>query len=302
MQNQTDFEQNYKETIEKYSKSVNSGSLTLYDDISLKSLQFLEHLNVHNILIWACDKAEFSTIPLNITQLTVNVCKSVEVSDLQHMTQLILLQIMSSPLKDCQPLKRFVNITRLSLIDTKLENVDGLKGLLKLNDLVIHQNNVNDINSLQYLTNLTKLNLSQNNIIDISALRHLTNIQELYLNQNQIIHINALTTFSKLKSLELFNNYVQDIQPISKHLNFDKYRIGVQQMPSQNHSLLANKIQVIHKINSLDIQKIKQQQLKKEVVVRQSVHSTIQKMKNCNLDFSCQISNLFQLLFTNGSQ
>ena len=111
-------------------------------------------------------------------------------------------------------LEHCTNLRGLSLIGNQISDISQLSSLTKMTHLNLIINQISDISPLAGLTDLEQLHLGQNQIEVVSAIAGLTNLEELRLHYNQIEDISALAGLTNLDFLELTGNQVSDISPL----------------------------------------------------------------------------------------
>jgi len=125
-----------------------------------------------------------------LTGLTVLVLNNnYEISDLsplQDLTGLIVLDLCHNQARDLSPLKKLVRLERLNLICNQISDLSPLGNLISLTWLNLHGNAISDLTELGKLTLLEGLVLGKNKINNLSPLAHLPNLLELRIAGNPI--------------------------------------------------------------------------------------------------------------------
>jgi len=152
---------------------------------------------------------------LSLTNLNANDRGIVDLTGIEHATNLTYLWLYYNQISDISALSGLTNLTILYLFSNQISNISALSRLTNLTDLGMSNNQISDISALSGLTNLTSLRLDYNQISDISALSGLTNLTNLYLFSNQISNISALSGLTNLTDLGLSNNQISDISALS---------------------------------------------------------------------------------------
>jgi len=134
----------------------------------------------------------------------------VNLTGLEHCTNLISLNIHWNQITDISPLANLTNLTTLLLGGNQVNDIQALSNLTNLTTLLLGGNQVNDIQALSNLTNLTDLDLGSNQITDISPLANLTTLTHLNLVANQITDISPLASLNNLTSLHLWGTQMGD--------------------------------------------------------------------------------------------
>jgi len=158
---------------------------------------------------------------LSLTNLNANDRGIVDLTGIEHATNLTYLWLYYNQISDISALSGLTNLTILYLFSNQISNISALSRLTNLTDLGLSNNQISDISALSGLTNLTSLRLDYNQISDISALSGLTNLTYLYLFSNQISNISALsglTNLTNLTDLRLDDNQ-QSVTPQQQIIN-----------------------------------------------------------------------------------
>lgn len=143
-----------------------------------------------------------------------------EISDLQPLTELIRLKTLYlwvNPISDISPLTNLVNLKALDLGGCQISDLRPLANLMWLEYLNLHYNDIENIIPLVNLKNLTELSLSHNQIIDVSPLANLTNLKKLWIQNNKIIDHSPLDALS-LTIFEYDENCVLPNLPIHERI------------------------------------------------------------------------------------
>ncbi len=157
-----------------------------------------------------------------LTELDASKKKVIDLSGVEHCTNLQKLNIFNNQLRDISLLSNLTKLQELVLTDGGIKNVRALSNLTELRRLRIGSNFINDINPLRGLINLQELYLRGNLINSIGPLSNLTNLQTLGLGGNQIRSINPLEGLTNLQELALTDNWIADVTPLSSLTNLQK--------------------------------------------------------------------------------
>ena len=136
------------------------------------------------------DGVEFLKIPkAELAMLTKLIAVSdgiIDLTGLEHATQLKELTLQNNRIRDISPLAGLTNLTWLHLSNNKLRDISPLTGLTNLDRLYLSYNQLRDISPLAGLTNLTWLYLTNNLIHDVTPLENLIYLESLHLENNPI--------------------------------------------------------------------------------------------------------------------
>ncbi|CAL5978768.1 Conserved_hypothetical protein [Hexamita inflata] len=207
----------------KYQASVSNSKLSISNDVDLKSLRFVDELNVTELNVSSCKNVTFARTPTKVVKLTVNSCELKNANGIEKMKQLQYLNLSSNQITSIQELRTLVNLKELRLNNNQITNIQGIGELRNLNTLYLYSNKIVSIQELKALANLTYLNLYNNQIANIQWLSGLTNLKELYLDSNKIVEITALRDLRNLNKLEIYHNKIFDFSPVQNHPNRGNY-------------------------------------------------------------------------------
>ena len=144
--------------------------------------------------------------------------KIVNLTGLEHASQLTKLLLGRHDIKDITPLAQLTQLTELNLESNQVHDITPLTQLTQLNGLGLGGNQISNITPLTGLTQLRRLYLGGNQIIDIGPLTQLTPTV-LGLSNNKIRDIMPLsqwTQWEQLTELHLTHNQIADITPLAQ--------------------------------------------------------------------------------------
>ena len=145
---------------------------------------------------------------LGLTALSAANLGIVNLTGLEHATNLGNLNLYNNLVADLSPLSGLTSLTHLNLSHNEIADISPLAGLTNLIGLWLPDNHVSDISPLSGLTNLTLLDLYINEISDISPLAGLTSLTSLYLLGNRITHISSVQGLTNLARFDVYDNYL----------------------------------------------------------------------------------------------
>ena len=182
--------------------------------VNLTGLEYAKKLGV----IWLRDNQISDVSPLqNLTSLQLLDLVRNQISDispLQNLTSLQHLDLIRNQISDVSPLQNLTSLQSLYLNDNQISDVSSLQNLTSLQHLELSRNQISDVSSLQNLKALQHLSLAANQISNISPLQNLTSLQYLHSDDNQISDISPLQNLTSLQTLYLNNNQISDISPL----------------------------------------------------------------------------------------
>ena len=118
-------------------------------------------------------------VQLHLTNLIATDKGIVDLTGLEHATDLQVLALRRNKIHDISPLSGLIGLVYLTLGENQITDVSPLSGLVNLEVLELEVNQITDVSPLAGLVNLKKLNISNNPIADILPLMGLENLEDL---------------------------------------------------------------------------------------------------------------------------
>ncbi|CAL6005819.1 leucine-rich_repeat domain-containing protein [Hexamita inflata] len=318
-----------KRMTEKYQNTLDGRILKITDDPDVKSLEFIQSLDVRVLQLERCVNVDLRLKNDSIRLLDIINCNCEHIQELElanlhtlylqnelktenrthqeyiyiknisHFRKLKKLGIEGYKQMDINPLQSMIYLQKLDLSSNGLSNIDVLKQLINLKELLLADNIDIDITPLQYLTQLILLDLGFCNLQQIDVLQQLINLTKLDLIFNQIIFIKPLENLNKLDQLALDSNYIIDMQTLNKHRSFELYSIINQELPTKWQIRYASKLKCINQPVT-QLRKIAQRRIDfKQQFTRQNLSQYLIKYGNIqHLAFMYHIAQLFSQLNT----
>ncbi|CAL5997545.1 Conserved_hypothetical protein [Hexamita inflata] len=200
----------YQITVENVSQSVNQQIF-----FNIKNCDF--ELDENNFLI-QCTQENIKTILHQLQKIGPN------------------LRTIQEPLRSLQIVNNveldqlgFINDLNLGKINIQRSYNVNFTQKINVKVVMITGCQLQNLEGIQNWTEARKLYLYQNNLTYIEQLKHLTNLEVLVLSANKIQNVEPLRELVKLTELDLRVNFIKDFSPISKHPNYLKYYIDMQQ-------------------------------------------------------------------------
>ncbi|CAL6057863.1 internalin_A [Hexamita inflata] len=289
--------------IEKYKDLTNNAKLKIFKDQKLKSLDFIQTMNIRKLELEYClniiPKIESNTIQ----QLKIEFCdiQSVQNCQLENLLVLVIQNnymqetetLMQEIIRfyqlkvlylgrwsiDISPLSQMTGLTKLGLKKCELRGMQALRQLVNLVSLDLSYNKDIDITLLQYMIKLKQLSLISCGLVAIDALRPLVMLKELHIFFNSIVYISPILELKQLSTLYAEENKFQDVQIIQQHQNFEDFILHSQLQPTQQELLRANMMQNINNpISSLKyIRKYFINLKVKQTIFKQKITELLQK-------------------------
>jgi len=163
---------------------------------------------------------------LSLTTLYTNGLGIVNLTGLEHATNLRSLGLYSNRISDLTPLAELVDLNQLGLSNNEVRDISGLAELRNLVYLDLGWNKIIDISALAELRRLERLVLTGNKISNIAPLTELENLADLDLGNNMIGDISALAGLTKLERLDFRTNAIIELSPLSDLTKLQDIVIG----------------------------------------------------------------------------
>ena len=124
-------------------------------------------------------------------------------ADLQRLT---VLDVRYKGIVELTGLEHATNLRTLVLIENKIQDISPLSGLTELSFLDLGGNEISDLRPLATLTHLESLRIWRNQIADISPLTELVNLKSLMIENNDIKDFSPLDGLTHLEVLHRHGN------------------------------------------------------------------------------------------------
>ncbi len=115
----------------------------------------------------------------HLTSLDVRYKGIVDLTGLEHATDLQALVLIGNKIQDISPLSGLTGLAFLDLGENQISDLRPLAALTHLETLHIWKNRIEDISPLSTLVNLKKLLIENNDVRDFSPIDGLTHLEEL---------------------------------------------------------------------------------------------------------------------------
>ncbi len=125
-------------------------------------------------------------------------------TDLQYLT---VLDVRYKGIVDLTGLEHATNLQTLVLIENKIQDISPLSGLTQLSFLDLGGNQISDLHPLAALTLLESLRIWRNEIEDISPLTELVNLKSLMIQNNDIKDFSPLDGLNHLAVVNMKGNF-----------------------------------------------------------------------------------------------
>ncbi|CAL6072853.1 leucine-rich_repeat domain-containing protein [Hexamita inflata] len=189
--------------VKHLSDEFNSGlleNIIKFKKLKHLSLNGYQNININSIM----------QIKENITKLQFITCGIKYINVLQHFSNLRELNLSNNKYINITPLQCLKELIVLDLSFCGLDNIQILKYLVRLQELHIQNNSISHIQPLKELNMLFKLNAENNRIIDIQSLEMHPNFNLFYLGfQNS--HVEKLETENIREYLNRTGEYLNQM-------------------------------------------------------------------------------------------
>lgn len=137
---------------------------------------------------------------------------------------LLCLSLRTSKINDLSFLENLNNLKLLELIDCNINDITNLKNLKNIFKLDLSENMITDISPLENLVNLEYLYMSKNNIQSIDVVSNFKKLKSISLSYSTEHHIDILKTLPNLKNVFLYKPSIDNIE-ILDDLNIELLQI-----------------------------------------------------------------------------
>ncbi|MDR2455165.1 MAG: leucine-rich repeat protein [Deltaproteobacteria bacterium] len=158
---------------------------------------------------------EFDELPV-IKHLRANHCGIIDVSNLEPLVTLEILELNSNSIQNIEPLSELAMLRKLSISDNEIDYLGPLEDAIDLSFLDASINDVGDLSPLTGLTSLTRLDVSENPIETLEPIRGLKGLTELGIASTDIDDLGALSSLYNLATIDASCNSISDLSPLSR--------------------------------------------------------------------------------------
>ena len=158
----------------------------------------------------------------SLTSLDAGDRGIVDLTGLEHATELTLLIIPRNQITNLAPIAALTKLEFLAIANNPISDITPLSNLEKLRRFDASGCRISDINPLARLTQLTRIDLRHNAITDIQPLADLVRLEQLALTENRITDVSPLAGLSRLEALDIERNLIADHSPVDT-LSLDRF-------------------------------------------------------------------------------
>ncbi|MEG1621509.1 MAG: hypothetical protein RR322_06310 [Oscillospiraceae bacterium] len=169
----------------------------------------------------------------NLRYGRINNCSNLIFKNVDKLTELTELNLVSCHCQDLNKLKNIVQLSSLGVIKCDINNMDLCDNLTELYAIGFADNYISDVVSCSQ-SKAKVIELQNNLISDISPFKNNKSIVLLDLANNPINDISALCECENIQSLHLSKTYVSDISPLLKLKKLKELTIDVNKVSDVN--------------------------------------------------------------------
>lgn len=206
--------------------------------VNVKSLSRLTELRVEKGTLSDEELAAIGQLT-GLKRLSLSGCGISSISALNHMNQLVYLDISNNTIRNLKVIEGMQDLEELYLSKNVVTDLASISTLPKLRILDVSYNSLTYLDPVHAITSLTNFNFSHNAVSDIQALTSLVALIELDASYNTLTDVSAISACSKLEVLNISNNTVTDISALSVLENINHFDFSynqVKKLPSFSKS------------------------------------------------------------------
>ena len=204
-------------------------SLLLFTALSVTAYAQVVHIPDPNLRVAVRESLDLPPgVPLtraairSLTSLDAGDRGIVDLTGLEHATELTLLIIPRNQITNLAPIAALTKLEFLAIANNPISDITPLSNLEKLRRFDASGCRISDINPLARLTQLTRIDLRHNAITDIQPLADLVRLEQLALTENRITDVSPLAGLSRLEALDIERNLIADHSPVDT-LSLDRF-------------------------------------------------------------------------------
>ncbi|CAL6097291.1 leucine-rich_repeat domain-containing protein [Hexamita inflata] len=198
----------------KYAPLVINKTLVIYNDQELRSVWFIDFMNIETLFVFECYNLSFERVPTKIKKLAVNMCYIENINGLENMKSVVELSLRGNRISEIGVLSGMNQLQKLDMAQNNLKSIQGIEQLVNLIEIDLSENNITEINSLKSMKQLRLVNLSKNKISLAEDLESLANLKTLNISYNYLKSINFVKQMTKLVQFNASYNQIKSIDNI----------------------------------------------------------------------------------------
>lgn len=197
--------------------------------VNLKSLSYLTELCVEKGNL---SEEELTVIGqlTGLKQLTLSSCGISTIASLDHMNQLVYLDLSNNTIRNLKVIDDMQELEELYLNNNVVTDLSSLASLTKLRILDVSYNSLKSVDPIHTVTGLTYLNIAHNEISSIQNLATLTALVELNVSYNGLTDVSAIGSCAAIEVLNISNNSITDISGLNTLENINNFDFSYNQV------------------------------------------------------------------------
>lgn len=201
--------------------------------VNVKGLSYLTELHIEKGTLGEEELAAIGQLT-GLTRLTLSSCGISSIASLEHMNQLVYLDLSNNTIRNLSVISDMQELEELYLDKNVVTDLSSLATLTKLRILDVSYNSLKSVDPIRTVTGLTYLNFSHNEVADVQTLSSLVALIELDASYNTLTDVSAISSCAALEALNISNNTITDISALNtlvKINNFDFSYNQVKKLP-----------------------------------------------------------------------
>ena len=197
--------------------------------VNLKSLSYLTELRVEQ---GSLNEEELTAIGqlTGLKQLTLSSCGISTIASLDHMNQLVYLDLSNNTIRNLKVIDDMQELEELYLNNNVVTDLSSLASLTKLRILDVSYNSLKSVDPIHTVTGLTYLNIAHNEVSSIQNLATLTALVELDASYNGLADVSAIGSCVAIEVLNISNNSITDISGLNTLENINNFDFSYNQV------------------------------------------------------------------------
>ncbi|MBE6954293.1 MAG: tetratricopeptide repeat protein [Ruminococcaceae bacterium] len=218
------------------------------DCAPLTQLKKLQSLDLSGCHLDTADLTAISSLT-SLKELNLSGCGVANVSSLQGLTQLKVLDLADNSIVTISALSRLTELTALHLSGNAITDISSLSSLTGLKELDLNNNLLKNTDALYTLHDLEKLSLSGCGVSDLRFIENMPGLTDLNLSGNALTDISILSGLNELKHLNVSNNQIADISFMADMLSLSTLNADhnlITELPYFHEDCVLQSISVNH--------------------------------------------------------
>jgi len=180
----------------------------------LSNLHQLKYLNLDGCAVGSGDLQVIGSLS-TLTELHLAGCGLSNISALEGLTKLQVLDLTGNSIVSIDPLKNMTQMRELRLSSNAISAIAPLAGMTELEILDLNYNTLISDAVISRMRNLKELYLASCGVEDLDFLMIMPSLQRLNVSGNQLSDISILSGCTELTWLDIANNEITTLEPIA---------------------------------------------------------------------------------------